>query len=57
MSTPILASRLQRTAAGDYDCAAIHPDGQGSKEQKNMGVNFVRRVGKGPATRYEVVRL
>ena len=24
---------------------------------KLMGVNLVRRVGKGPATRYEVVRL
>ncbi len=25
--------------------------------KKLMGVNLVRRVGKGPATRYEVVRL
>ena len=36
----ILASRQQRTAAGDKDSAAIHPERYGSKKIENMEFLF-----------------
>jgi len=36
MSMLILASRQQRTPAGDKDCAAIQLEGYGSKEMGNI---------------------
>ena len=40
MSMLILASRQQRTPAGDKDCAAIHLEGYGSKGMANMEFLF-----------------